>query len=182
MRRNTDHEKPSGRTYSRLALSLAVCLLCISTFLTGSTLAKFTSKASSAKEPVKVAVFAADAGTEADGNLVLDSTTDITSASYTFWVSNKENGAVSEVTNKYSIIVKLSNRLPDGLTLKLDGAEGNVSLNGRTYTFTNAAWRFPAGTESTRNHTLTYNADFDVLKDDFTATNIEVLVQVKQVD
>lgn len=79
------------------------------------------------------------------------------SQSYTFTVRNRDGGKTSQAAIEYDIVVRLSQALPDGVTMKVDGYLGKGS--GTTYTFSGGT--FAAGSSDSNTHTLTITADAD---------------------
>lgn len=165
------------KPWKPLACMIALLGICILT--TAPTLSKWVSQNKGVSN-VEVAIFAADAGSSDDAELKLDQTQDITEASYTFWVSNTEDTAISEVNSEYSVIITLPTALPDGMTMLVDNTTGTKSADGKTYTYENANWTLNAGNTDTNNHTLTFKADFDTVKDDLSLDGIKIKVKVSQ--
>lgn len=75
-------------------------------------------------------------------------------STYTLTVTNVENGAVCEVALRYDVVITLDEKLPDGVTLTMDGNE--VVFNGTDGRVVGAG-ALPAGTGDTQTHTLAVN-------------------------
>ena len=87
----------------------------------------------------------------------LDCNNGSTSQSYSFTVHNRDGGKTSQAAIEYDIVVGLSQALPDGVTMELDGQTGYASRT--TYTFSGGT--FAAGSSDFNTHTLTITADTD---------------------
>ena len=111
-------------------------------------------------------------------NLKIDCNTDETSANYEIIVSNKKNNLTSEVSLKYDLILTLLSTAPDGLTIKIDNQ--TPTKNGNTYTISNIG-QFNSSTQSENTHTLTFEADPDVIRN-CNLENITVTVYAEQID
>ena len=111
-------------------------------------------------------------------NLKIDCNTDCTNANYEILVSNIENNITSEVSLKYDIIVTLPSTAPDGLTIKIDNKA--PTQNGNTYTISNIG-QFNSSTQSQNTHTLTFEADPDVIRD-CNFEDISITVYAEQID
>lgn len=109
----------------------------------------------------------------------LDCNNGSTSRAYTFSVANWDGGKTSQVALKYDVVVKLSQALPHGVTMKLDGRTGYAS--GTTYTFSGGT--FAAGKYNSHNHTLTITADAGEVEGS-SAYNLDltISVQAEQID
>lgn len=130
-----------------------------------------------------IAAFAGTANTvNGSGDLEIDCNTDVNVATYRFSVSNIENGTVIQVNAKYKVIVNLSEALPSGVTVKLDGADGTSTNGGKTYTFTNNGWIFMAGVKKSTEHSLVFTADPTVVVGDTTISNVSVSVEIEQIN
>lgn len=167
--------------FSKTTVLFVLICFCLSTFLASQALARFASE-NDGKGNVHVAVFAADVGSSDSNTLKLDSGEDITSASYTFWVTNKKNESISEVKEQYTVNVKVPSDFPEGISVLVDGKDGTVLQDGQTHIFTDSAWILDPSIEKTNAHTLTFTADFEVVEDDFTTTDIGLWVDVQQVN
>lgn len=111
-------------------------------------------------------------------SLVIDCNTDNTSVIYSIIVSNKENNIISEVSLNYDITLTLPSNIPDGLTIKIDN--NDAIQNGNTYTIENAG-QFTPNSEVQNTHTLTFEADPDIIRN-CNFEDIIITVYAEQID
>lgn len=164
----------------KIKVMVIACILLVGIIVAGGwSVAAYRARAE-AVSVGGVAAYAMSAGTESD-DLFIDCNTDSGVASYVFWVKNSVDGAVTEVSAKYSVEVVFPSALPEGLTVQLDGVDGVVSSDGKTYTFTNSAWVFDAGVEVTRTHALLFVADASAIESNLSISGIVVKVMTEQI-
>lgn len=181
MEKKESRNKRLPHVFGKTAILFVLICFCLSALWASHTIARFASQNTS-KGTVQVAVFAADVGSSDSNMLELDSSENITAASYTFWVTNKNNESISQVTEQYAVNVKVPDDFPEGISVQIDGKNGTLSQDGQTHTFTDSAWILDSGIEKTNAHTLTFTADFEVVVDDFTTSDISLWVDVQQVN
>lgn len=100
---------------------------------------------------------------------------DDTTSTYTLTVTNVENGAVCEVALRYDVVITLDEKLPDGVTLTMDGKA--VVFNGTDGRVVGAG-ALPAGTGDTQTHTLAVNGTPDTSRE----LTVAVTVEAEQLD
>lgn len=186
MKMNFRSLKQSGKGNGWVTiLCYSILIVLLIAGVTGFGFAMYRSVVSGEANVPRVAAWVvnADAVTLGEDNsLAIDCNTDTHIASYEFWVENNKDGVTAEVDVKYSIVVELSEALPNGLTMQLDGLAGTESLDGLSYTFVNDAWVFGAGETSSDTHELTFTADADVIENSFSISQISVTVKTEQID
>ena len=123
----------------------------------------------------RVEIFTTEAS--AKSSLEIDCNSGHTKTDYTFSVTNTTDGAPSDVATQYLLCVTVPAKLPDGLALSIDGIKGTPNSTGKIYTFASADWTFAAGVAETRNHTLTINADPELV--DFNSELDKIRISVK---
>lgn len=146
-----------GRSRRRICRPpLCVCLtylLVCTALATGLSFSRYAAVGAD-QDQARVAVGILSAA-GADGTLELDCGLErAPSGEYRFTVTNQENGVVSQVAVGYEVVVELTEPLPDGVTISMDGTAGAGS--GKTYTFSCGA--FAAGIPETAEHVLTIEA------------------------
>ena len=147
-----------GRAASyRPPLHVCLAYLLVCTMLaTGLSFSRY-AVADSDSDAAQVAAGALIVSGGGNKTFDLDCNNGSTSQSYTFTVTNQAGGKTSQVAIEYDIVVRLSQALPDGVTMKVDGYLGKGS--GTTYTFSGGT--FAAGSSDSNTHTLTITADAD---------------------
>lgn len=97
----------------------------------------------------------------------------------TLYVSNSENGRVSEVALGYSVTLSLSAPLPEGVRVYFDSTR-EVWFSGTTCLIPNAG-ELPAGSEAWNAHTMTFDTT-GASVDAETNIAVSVSVQAEQID
>lgn len=160
-----------------LHVCLAYLLVC-TMLATGLSFSRYATT-SGAYDTAQVAAGALSVSGSRSAAFDLDCNDGTTSRSYTFTVTNQDGGKASQVAIEYDIVVKLSQALPHGVTMKLDGQTGYAS--GTTYTFSGDT--FAAGKNSSKQHTLTITADANkVTGSEPHDRTITISVQAEQID
>ena len=167
-----------GITLAVLVAALALVALVV---IGGETMASFRSAVQGIADK-EVARFAVGANAITSEDLNINCNDGTNEASYQFVVSNHKDGNISEVDVAYAVKVALPAKLPNGLTMMVDGVAGTVSSNGRSYEFTQPGWVFAAGTAATQTHTLTFTADPSVLDFNIEMDKVSVSVVLEQID
>lgn len=160
-------------------MAVACVMLAVALVVSGWSVAVYRSSTSGISV-AGVAAYAMSAGSES-GDLLIDCNTGNSVANYEFWVKNSVDGKTTEVAAKYSVEVVFPAALPEGLTVQLDGANGTVSSDGKTYTFTNGAWAFDAGVAKTMTHTLCFAADASAIESNLSISGIVITVMTEQI-
>lgn len=147
MVRKSRQRRPGGN----LPLSsIALYLLLLTVLTTGASLSRYVSTGEGTGA-LEVSPLVLSAGTStSSGQLNLDASTP---AAYAFTVSNESDGVVSPVAFAYDVVVELSDPLPEGVAISLDGGQA-AAVNGNTYTFSGAS--FTGGVSSTQDHQLLF--------------------------
>lgn len=178
-----------SRGSNKTPLSAILCYMAILALLfTSVSFSKF-AVATSVSDESRVAGFAARAVFDEPTDPLEVNDLDVLSTDFFFTVYNNVSdlsGAfVSEVAQKYDIIIVLPKKLPDKVTLTLDDVEADdVSSDGKTYTFFDVGTFEPAveGVEDDHKHQLTFTCEASGLTADSTYEDIEVRVHVEQID
>lgn len=169
-----------GRAASYRPL-LHVCLayLLVCTMLaTGLSFSRY-AVADSDSDAAQVAAGALRVSGSGNETFDLDCNKGTTSQSYSFTVHNRDGGKTSQAAIEYDIVVGLSQALPDGVTMTLDGHTGSGS--GTKYTFSGGT--FAAGSSDSNTHTLTITADADeVMGSSAYHLDLTISVLAEQVD
>lgn len=175
--------KKSNKGIGKRMLVFFCCLLFIVTVLVcGASISLYRSHTEGTSKGT-IASFAWSSGaTNGSNTLEIDCNTDVNTTTYNFWVKNEKDGKVMEVDAEYSVTVNLSAKLPTGVTMKLDGADGAVSNSGKTYTFTDSAWAFKAGVDESNEHSLVFTADPSAVVGNTTISDIIISVTIEQID
>ena len=165
------------RKWFALPAHVYVGYLLVGTLLfTGASFARYVYR-TSAGDGARTAAFVVSASAVSpwtDGTIVPNGQN-----TYTFQVSNSRGGSVSQVAVSYGVTVTLSQPLPQGVTLLLDGETGVVS--GSSYVFRNAGV-FQAGTSSTHSHTLAFQAGAGMDQSQPMELHVSVSVDAEQID
>ena len=160
---------------------ICICMIATITILsTGTTLSKMVSTAAGSSS-AQVAAFIVEANGSKQELLTVDCNSNTANAAYSLSVTNEKNGKVSEVSIKYNIIVTLPEALPNGVTVKVGDKAGTLSADKKTYTFADVG-TFPAGIKATHNCTLLFEADTNLVEDEYLIENIQVSIHTEQVD
>ena len=141
-------------TTGPLLLRIALILLCMTLFSTSmlsGLYAKYTDK-NDGDDSARVAKFDVEAA-GLSGDVTVDASAGQTNGEYKFTVTNK-----SEVAVYYDLVVTFDQKLPDGVSLILQGYGLSIT-DGNTVTFSKIASLAPGmvGTE----HTLTFQLDLN---------------------
>lgn len=174
-------KKASKLTDITLVAAAVVVAIAIVVLANVGTVAMFRSSSFKA-DRAQVALFAVSANAVTTEALEIDCNSGLNEASYRFAVSNQKNDKVSEVAIKYTVKVVLPEALPEGLTMAIDGVEGEVDSTGEAYTFTAADWLFDAAEAGAKVHTLTFVADPDVLDCNVEMDKVRVSVTMEQIN
>lgn len=177
------------RGSKKTPLSVILCYMAIiALLLTSVSFSKF-AVVTSVSDKSRVAAFAARAVFDevTDPLEVDDNDKNTTTFNFTVYntVSDLDGALVSEVAQKYDVIIELPKKLPDAVSLKLDNKEADeVSSDGKTYTFNKVGTFEPSveGAEDDHKHTLTFACEVDGLSADSLYEDIEVHVRVVQID
>ena len=171
----------SGKQLPVFCIILAIILLVLIVG-TGYAAAGFRTEAQGSAS-AEIAVYSLSVEDLTKQDLEIDCNTDNTSASYRFTVSNEENQVVSQINVEYSIQISLSEAIPKGVAVSLDGESASPRLDGLKYLFHDAdPWQFTANSPSTNIHTLTFATDKDILADDVLIDNVIITVFAQQKD
>lgn len=172
-----NHNKRSYLRGRKLPLHVYLAYLLVCTLVTtGISFSRYAVTNSSGMslrvEDFSMTATAYGAATYGTGNaLTIDCNSSQTVQSYQFVVSSGSGVSVS-----YDVVVTLSQALPAGVTMTLDGYSGTAA--GTSYTFYNIGSFSPGS--SSHMHTLTISADPNVLNDE-AVINVTISVQAEQV-
>ena len=149
-----------------------------SSFFTVQLCAKYVSNTqpSGVVDSARVAKYDVSVEGESEKTLNIDCSSNSTlSASYPFSVTNN-----SEVVVKYTISVTLTGQksVPGGITLYLDGEEGNVDGNKVTF----ATPSVLGIGQGKKEHRLEFTATPESISGDITISNIAINADIVQVD
>lgn len=172
MVRKSRQRRPGG---SLPLSSVALYLLLLTVLTTGASLSRYVSTGEGAGAlEVSPLVLSASASTTSTDELKLDASTP---ATYSFTVSNESDGVVSPVAFAYDVVVELSDPLPEGVAISLDGGQA-VSVKGNTYTFSGSSCA--GGTSSTNAHELCFEVIDSTSLGQETALNVTVSIHAEQ--
>lgn len=185
-------KRPSGKKPGRPPLVQLAYLFVFSLLLTGVSFSYYVST-SSGGAGAQVAggmLTVEDLSWAAPRSLTLGP--DPGSASWDFAVANSRGDEVSQVTLQYDVVLKLEKPLPDGVTVWLDGREGQPDTDlwglwfdsgssGCTcYTFEEAGW-FEAGMGASQTHTVRFETSGAALSED-SSIPFTITVRAEQMD
>lgn len=161
-----------------LHVCLAYLLVC-TMLTTGLSFSRYTST-NGTSDTARVAAGALHVSGSSSATFKLDCNDETTPEDeYTFTVINKDGGKISQVALKYNVVVELSEPLPTGVTITLDGKPG--TKNGKSYTFFGGT--FASGDSDSNRHTLTITADSgEVVGDSTYHRDLTIYVQAEQID
>ncbi len=177
MKGNKKHET----FHVRLQLVLLVILICSGTLMIGTSFARYmTAGASSAN--AHVSSFVVEATGTGRTDLFLNASEGKNSDSYSFAVTNVNNGRICDVTANYRIVITLPRPLNSEvqmILLKDDQPLFSpvVSADGLTYTYT--AGTFSAAQGDTHHFKLVFKAD-GAITESFAFNGIHVSVYTEQ--
>ena len=168
------------RNGARLVFALVILFAALLATVSGVSFAKNLSS-STGGDNAQVSALIMDLRVSSSDHLTIDCGLEITTAEYSFTVSNTKDGKTAETSFKYDVIVTLPEALPEGISITVDGTSGTASSDGKTVTFTEVG-RFAAGNSQTHNHSLAfYVVDVGLLSRDYVFANINVSVRAEQV-
>lgn len=140
-------------SYLRLALLLACSLL-----LAGTTGARYLSRgADEGGARVAAGALSVAPGDGRSMELVGSDDGGVVSGSFSFAVSNRDGGRVSDVAISYDVEVTLERALPEGVAPQLDGRGATATEGGTRYVFRDAG-ALEAGEEESLCHVLEFVA------------------------
>ena len=152
-------------------------------FSTTLTLSKYSSTVVN-QSNTKIAKFIVDL-TPLEGqpsNLsIICSNNEQYSKSYKFSVKNNKENKISDVSIKYSIIVTLSEALPQGVKITLNGKESEISSDGLKYTFLDMGEFY---VDNSQEHTfeLTFTVKAKELQKDISLEKIKINLLAEQIN
>lgn len=168
------------RNGARLVFALVILFAALLATVSGVSFAKNLSS-STGGDNAQVSALIMDLRVSSSDHLTIDCGLAITTAEYSFTVSNTKDGKTAETSFKYDVIVTLPEALPEGISITVDGTSGTASSDGKTVTFTEVG-RFAAGNSQTHNHSLVfYVVDVGLLSRDYVFANTSVSVRAEQV-
>lgn len=176
------HDPVAEKSHWKRALVPCVLLAAVFVSSFGASFAMFRSTAKMELGTAGVAAYAVSAGASTSSDLSIDCNTSDNSEEYQFWVKNSNDGKTAEVAVQYDVQVALSEALPDGLTMKLDGIDGTADADGKVYTFASPDWTFKADVEETADHALQFTADASVVENDLTISGVVITVMTEQIN
>lgn len=173
--KSTTGSDTTGKPKANWMLLLMLAVLCVCIFC-GYGAARMRS-ASEEADSARVAAYVANASLLSSGDISIDCNEGgNTTTQYEFQVRNTKGGTTSEVSMKYDVQVTLNKALPTGVTMKVDGQDGDISTDGMTYTYTNTSWAFGASNGDSNNHTLEFEADPEIVT--FNTDDIQITIHV----
>ena len=174
------NEETKMRNGARLFFALVILLVILLAAASGVSFAKNLSS-SNGGDSAQVSGFIIDLRGSSSDNLTIDCGQKITTAAYNFTVTNTKDGKTAETSFKYDVIVTLTEALPEGVSITVDGTAGTASSDRKKITITDVG-RFAAGTSQTHDHTLTFSVvDESFLSRDYVFANTSVSVRAEQV-
>jgi len=160
-------------------------LLVATLLLTGVTFSKYYTEVSTEDSARVAAVAISGVETTQADTITIDKPNNQTTASYQFQITNTKDSKTSEVSLSYTVTVQLPKALPQGVSMKLVNGSSEYtatpSNSGKTYTFSNQSFTFPAGTSTTHNYVLKFIGS-DTLATSDTLTGISVSVSAEQIN
>lgn len=170
-----------GRKTGRLPIYVYLGYLLICTLLlTGVSFANYVSTSTASDSACVAKGMVTVSYDESKTEIEMSGPSDhggVTESSFTFDVTNND----SEVAIRYDVVVTLEESLPDGVTMKLDGKNGEVEDNN-IYTFSNMG-TFQAGVNDIKTHTLSFTGDFSIYQTvgEFSYP-VEISIRSEQID
>ena len=158
-----------------------IYLLVCTVLLTGVTFSHYittTNGGDNANVAGGIIVVTSNSNTELIMEQPFDSS--IVTQDFSFEVFNYSSNAISEVAIQYDVIVTLNEKLPDGVSLTMDGNDYSASDNNNKYTFSNAG-TFEAGVQDSNTHTLSFTGDYSIINEQ-AERNITISIYAEQID
>ena len=162
-------------------IRIVVVLMLSFVMIMGVTCSQYCSEISGS-DIAYVAAFVVDAVGDSVDSLEIDGSSSKNTAAYDFTILNETNGVTSGVSMVYSVELVLSEELPEGIVVRIDGISGEKSDDGLSYVFSDDTWCFDAGSTEEHDHTLVFTADLSMISSSIDISDISINILAEQVD
>lgn len=162
-------------------IRIVVGLMLSFVLILGVTWSQYRSEISGS-DTAYVAAFVVDAVGDSVDSLEIDGSSSKNTAAYDFTIFNETNGVTSGVSMVYSVELVLSEELPEGIVVRIDGISGEKSDDGLSYVFSDDTWCFDAGSTEEHGHTLVFTADLSMISSSIDISDISINILAEQVD
>ncbi len=169
----------SAFNLSYLFLIVLFCFTVTTSLISINYMAKYSFEAGS-DDSARVARFVIDVSSEASNDLSINKTQGQTSAEYSFTVSNSDGTNISEVAQKYNVLLEIGENLPEGVSVTLDTDIIPTSDGSGNYTFSHDSFILST-TETVTEHTLKFTVG-DSITENIELNGISVYVISEQIE